>query len=277
MRYSSLEPHPTLGAPKEFKVVPTWKSDTPIDSTAFYVNAVGLLDRLSTSSLDQPLNAFRFKLEGYNLEITFIPSTPGDSTLTMQHVIWTLLYLAFAMTARSQYTAVSAGLLWRGESVATVHITNGARPLVSIGALNDDFPGSTSTSSNNSSLQSGKERLEIHVLHRPEQPIAKDDLLLTALRAMGDALEAGVENLTPQQRTTGIHKITWLLISERDVDGKLLLKFGYSVFAIRRTVELMIKDSLWFGCLIFISNLGTQVAQGGLNYSPESSRATSQR
>lgn len=187
------------------------------------------------------------------------------------------MYLAFSMAARRQYTAVSAGLLWRGESLATVHITNRAGPSLSIGALNDDFLGSTLISSNNSTAQTGKERLEINVLHDPKQPIAKDDLLLTALRAMGDALEAGVQNFASQQKTTGIHRVTWLLVSEKDVDGNLLFKFRYSVFAIRRIVELMIKDSLWFGSLIVVRNLGTKVAEGGLNHWPESTRATNQQ
>ena len=178
------------------------------------------------------------------------------------------------MAARRQYTAVSAGLLWRGESVATVHIANSAGPSLIIGALKDDFLGSsTLTSSNNSTLQAGKERLEIEVWHDPDQPIAKDDLLLTALRAMGDALEAGVQTFASQQKTTGIHKVTWLLLSEKDVDGNLLFKFRYSVFAIHRLVELMIKDSLWFASLIVIRNFGIQVAKGGLNYWPESTRA----
>lgn len=236
-----------------------------------------MLDRLSTSSLNQPLAEIRFDFKHYNLELDFIPSTPEDSKLNTQHIIWTLLYLAFSMAARRQYTAVSAGLLWRGELLATVHITTRAGPSLSIGALNDDFLGSTLTSSNNSRLQTGKERLKINVLHDPKQPIAKDDLLLTALRAMGDALEAGVQNFAPQQKTTGIHRVTWLLISEKDVDGNLLFKFRYSVFAIRRIVELMIKDSLWFGSLIVITNLGTEVAVGGLDYWPESTRATDQQ
>ncbi|KAL8919460.1 MAG: hypothetical protein Q9172_004976 [Xanthocarpia lactea] len=265
---------PTLGAPKDFKVVPTWESNTPIDSTAFYVTAVELLDRLSTSSLYQRLGEIRFDFKDYNLEMDFIPSTPEDSKLNTQLIIWTLLYLAFSMAARKQYTAVSAGLLWRGESVATVRIANAAGPSLSIGALNNNFLGSsTLTSSNNSTLQAGKERLEIEVWHDPDQPIAKDDLLLTALRAMGDALEAGVQNFASQQKTMGIHRVTWLLLSENDADGNPLFKYRYSVFAIHRLVELMIKDSLWCGSLIVVRNLGRQVAKGGLNYWPEDARA----
>ncbi|KAL8634879.1 MAG: hypothetical protein Q9226_009420 [Calogaya cf. arnoldii] len=181
------------------------------------------------------------------------------------------------MAARRQYTAVSAELLWHGEPLTTVHITNRAGPSLNIDGLDKQFLGSTLTSGNNSTLQAGKERLEIHVRHDPKQPIAKDDLLLTALRAMGDALEAGVQNFAPQQKTTGIHRVTWLLISEKDVDGSLLFKFRYSVFALRRIVELMIKDNLWFGSLIVVTNLGTKVAMGGLNYARESTRATDQQ
>ncbi|KAL8857912.1 MAG: hypothetical protein Q9178_005531 [Gyalolechia marmorata] len=218
-----------------------------------------------------------FDFKDYNLEIDFVPSTPEDSKLNPQLVIWTLLYLAFSMAARGQYTAVSAGVLWRGESVATVRINNSAGPSLSIGALNDDFLGSTLTSSNNATLQAGKERLEIEVWHDPEQPIAKDDLLLTALRAMGDALEAGVQNFASQQKTMGIHRVTWLLLSENDADGNPLFKFRYSVFAIHRIVELMIKDSLWSASLIVVRNLGIQVAKGGLNYFPDGARATNQQ
>ncbi|KAL8888220.1 MAG: hypothetical protein Q9215_004311 [Flavoplaca cf. flavocitrina] len=110
-------------------------------------------------------------------------------------------------------------------------------------------------------LQPGKEMLEINVFHDPKQPIAKDDLLLTALRAMGDALVAGIDTFAPQQKTMGIHRVTWLLVSEKDVHGKPLFKSRYSVFAIRRIVELMIKDTLWFGSLIFVTNLGIKLAE----------------
>ncbi|KAL8833190.1 MAG: hypothetical protein Q9176_008070 [Flavoplaca citrina] len=268
---------PTLGAPKDFKVVPTWASSNPTDSTAFYVDVVELLDRLSTFSLEQPLDQIRFEFIHYNLEIAFIPSTPEDTRLNTQHIIWTLLYIAFSMAARRQYTAVSAGLLWRDESLTTVHITNRAGPSLSTGALDDDVLGRTLTSSNNSTLRTGKERLEINVLHDPKQPIAKDDLLLTALRAMGDALEAGIQTFAPQQKTMGIHRVTWLLVSEKDMHGNPLFKFRYSVFAIRRIVELMIKDNLWFGSLIYVTNLGTKVAEGGLKYWPEGIRATNQQ
>lgn len=255
----------SLGVPSAFKVEPSWEADHPIDSTAFYMNGIELLYRLSDDPLSKRWDVVGINWENYGLEIVFRASAPPEelSAMTTQHIVWGISYIAFYMTLTGRYTALTAVLKWEGEAVGNLQIQKAAPTLQEGTSVNGTDVSNNLLLTNTTELRTGKEYIEITVYFSTSS-IDENDIFLTALRALGDAMEAGIDTFTPAQFTIGIRNVVWFLGSEMSRDSKYLLKYRHSIEAIRQTISQMVSMNKFRGVIVIVHVNAMEVAQGGL-------------
>ncbi|KAL8801479.1 MAG: hypothetical protein Q9182_004446 [Xanthomendoza sp. 2 TL-2023] len=98
------------------------------------------------------------------------------------------------------------------------------------------------------------------------KPIDKQLIYLTAIRAMGDAAERGLDTPVPYMITTGIQKVTWKLLRIRPVGSPLPnFKAGHSRMAIFRVIELMLRNQRFMETYVILSVSGEKYALGGFD------------
>lgn len=124
----------TLNAPSAFKVSISSDSAHPIDSTAFYMNGIELLYQLSAFNPATTWGRTSVHLDNYGLAISLESPSPSDPTLSSQHVIWGLSYVAFSMAVSGKYEALTATLKWDGQLVGSMRV-NKTADLSQVGGL----------------------------------------------------------------------------------------------------------------------------------------------
>lgn len=108
----------------------------------------------------------------------------------------------------------------------------------------------------------GLPRMVPHFCHAIHS-IDKNDIFLTTLRAVGDAIERGVDNVCASQLIHGIRKCVWVLNSERGPDGGYLLRYRHAIVVIRKVVDQMISDDRFSGILVAVTLNTIDAAEGG--------------
>ena len=259
----------TLNVPAAFKVSISSDSAHPIDSTAFYMNGIELFYRLSAYNLAQTWSTLSVNVERYGLEIRLETPSPAKLTMTSQHIIWGLSYVAFSMAVTGQYEALTATLKWDGQLIGSMMVNKTAQlaqgggvQLVQSGSLRNGTTSNVSSLLPSATwLEADKEDVEISYIYSIH-PIDKNDIFLTTLRALGDAIEHGVDSICISQLTNGIRKCVWVLNSERGPDGQYVLKYRHTILAIRKVINQMVSDDRFTGILISVA-LNTIAAGNG--------------
>ena len=96
------------------------------------------------------------------------------------------------------------------------------------------------------------------------KPVEEYLIYLTAIRAMGDAAEAGLDTPVPQMLTMGVQRVSWKLKHATESRAGIL-RAGYSRVAIFRTLAKMIYDRKFFEIYVIMDLAGDDVAVGGFN------------
>ena len=260
----------TLDAPAAFKVSISSDSAHPIDSTAFYMNGIELFYRLSAYNLAQTWGSLTVAMERYDLEIRFETPSPSKLSMTSQHIIWGLSYVAFSMAVTGKYEALTATLKWDGQLIGSMLVNKtgqavqgGGLQLVQSGGLQNGTTSNVSTLLPSATwLEADKEDVEISYVYSIH-PIEKNDIFLTTLRALGDAIEHGVDSVCASQLTYGIRKCVWVLNSERGPDGGYVLRYRHAILAIRKVINQMVSDDRFTGILVTVSLNTIAAANGG--------------
>ena len=263
----------TLNVPAAFKVSISSDTAHPIDSTAFYMNGIELLYQLSAYNRATTWGRTSVNLEGYDLAISLESPSPSDPTLSSQHVIWALSYVAFSMAVSGKYQALTATLKWDGQLVGSMRvnktaqmISGGGLQLVQSGGLQNGTASNASTLLPSATwLGADKEDLHISFVYSIH-PIDKNDIFLTTLRAVGDAIEHGVDDICASQLTYGIRKCVWVLNAERGPDGVYLLKYRHAILAVRKVINQMIRDDRFTGILVTVALNTIAAGNGGFQY-----------
>lgn len=260
----------TLNVPAAFKVDISSDSAHPIDSTAFYLNGIELLYRLSGYNLIHSWGSLSIDLEDYGLEISFESSSPSKLAMTSQHIIWGLSYVAFSMAVTGRYSALTATFKWEGQLIGSMRVNKTAR-LIQGGGLQLLQNGSMQnvTTSNISTLlpsatwlEVDREDLQISYVYSA-QLIDKNDIFLTTMRALGDAIEHGVDNICVSQLTYGIRKCLWVLNSEVGPDGDYLLRYRHAILTILKVIEQMVSDNRFSAVLVSVAVNTVDSGHGG--------------
>ena len=187
----------SLNTPAAFKVGISSDTAHPIDSTAFHMNGIELLYRLSAYNPTQTWGSTSVDFENYGLEISLKSSSPSDSTMTSQYIIWGLSYVAFSMAVTGKYNALTATLKWEGRLIGSMRVNKtaqliqgGGLQLMQSGSLQNVATLNVSTLLPSATwLEADREDLEVSYAYST-QPIDKTDIFLTTMRALGDAIDS---------------------------------------------------------------------------------------
>ena len=270
----------TLNVPAAFKVTISSDSAHPIDATAFYMNGIELFYRLSAYNRATTWGRTSVDLESYGLEISLESPSPSDPTLSSQYVIWGLSYVAFSMAVIGKYEALTATLKWDGQLVGSMRVNNTAQSIQGGGLQLVQSGGLTSSNASALwpsaiGLEADKEDVEISYVYSSHM-IDRNDVFLTTLRAVGDAIERGVDDICVSQLTYGIRKCVWVLNSERGPDGGYLLRYRHAILAIRKVINQMVKDDRFSGILVNVALNTISAGNGGFQRLRTTSSAADQ-
>ena len=262
----------TLNVPAAFKVDISSDSAHPIDSTAFYMNGIELFHRLAPYDPTHIWGSMSMGLANYGLEISLESSSPSESTMTSQHVIWGLSYVAFSMAVTERYNALTATLKWEGQPIGSMRVNKtaqliqgGGLQLMQSGNLRNVTMSNVSTLLPTATwLEADKEDVQISYVYST-QLIDKNDIFLTTMRALGDAIEHGVDNICVSQLTYGIRKCLWVLNSEVGSDGGYLLRYRHAILTILKAIEQMVSDNRFSAMLLSVAVNTVDSGQGGFS------------
>ena len=277
------QPNTTLTVPSAFKVSISPDSAHPIDSTAFYMDGIELLYRLSAYNLAQTWGSLIVAVEQYDLEINFETPAPAKVTMTSQHIIWGLSYVAFSMAVSGRYEALTATLKWDGQLVGSMRVNKtaggsqggGLRLVRSGGLKNGTSENGSMLLTSAMGIEADKEDVDISYVYSIH-PIDKNDIFLTTLRAVGNAIEQGVDDICVSQLIYGVKKCVWVLNSERGPDGVYLLRYRHAILAIRKVINRMVIDDRFSGILITVSLNTIAAGNGGFQRLKTSGSAADQ-
>lgn len=95
------------------------------------------------------------------------------------------------------------------------------------------------------------------------QQIPKRLLYQTAIKAIGEAAEAGLDNVVKTMFTKGLQGTSWKLLPARPGPHEPPLLAGYSRVAAKRTLNKMIADDKWMSIYVSVTVDGRITAVGG--------------
>ena len=263
----------TLNIPAAFKVDILSDSAHPINSTTFYLTGIELFQRLAPYDPSHIWYMMAMGLTGYGLEIRFqsSSSSPSESTMTSQHVIWGLLYVALSMAETERYNALTATLKWEGQPIGSMWVNVPARPIQG-GGLQLMQSGNLQnvTMSNVSTLLPSATRLEdgrddVHIIFRyGADMFDKNAVFLTAMRALGDSIEHGLDNNCCNQRIYGIRNCLWVLESQLGPRRNCLLSYRHAFSVINMVIDRMVGDDRFSAILVAVVLDTKEIAHGQL-------------
>ena len=95
-----------------------------------------------------------------------------------------------------------------------------------------------------------------------DMDINKNDILLTILRTIGEAMEAGRSTLAPGQFTVGIRGVAFFLNTIPDSPSVIPLRHGHVIEAARQIVSQMVEQRKSTGMILRVTVNGLDIAEG---------------
>lgn len=259
-----------LDVPPEFKVEVSQDFTVPIDSEMIYRTALRVMYAVSDIGLRQTwLDRDWSSSDGESGIFLEHRDFGGKfpSKLETRHVIWGFNYMLLAMTLSRQYCQTIAVLKWEGAAVGAIYVARRA----SFGLAWD----AEATNQTDDALQllpqdqdraGANEAVELSVSYAGATPIDRDLIYLTAIKAMGDAAEQGLDQPVPAIITTGIRKTSWELLSGAGTASfPGILRPRHSRFAVFKTVFKLIEDDRFQKIYVWLKVDGINTAAGGFS------------
>ncbi|KAL8666633.1 MAG: hypothetical protein Q9168_007434, partial [Polycauliona sp. 1 TL-2023] len=254
------------GVPSAFKVDVASNTNVPIQADSIWRAAIDMMFYITD-----------FPVTDRWLD-DFFPSPVGDATiyvehtsfgkdpsrLVTQHVIWGINHLMLSMILSKRYCQTVATIKWEGVPIGTLSVEPRRRP-----EIDHDVRLNETThmvpKDNKTGLSHFFDRdVSIRGVVYSTKPVEEHLLYLTAIKAMGDAAEKGLDQPVPQMFTMGIQRVSWKLkpaVSSRVWE----LKAGFSRVAVFRVIARMIYDQRFFEIYVIMDLKGDDVAVGGFN------------
>ncbi|KAL8834111.1 MAG: hypothetical protein Q9170_003914 [Blastenia crenularia] len=179
------------------------------------------------------------------------------SHLSTQYIIWGLNHLMLSMHLSRRFCATTAVLRWKGTQVGAIHVIKRASPGMSQGAQNatDILP-----------IDVADEHIEIDVRYVDSAPIDRQIIFLTAMKAMGEAAEQGLDRPVQHLQTQGVRGVTWKLIGGVQAFSGVL-RPRHSRTAVVQSLGSMIEDNKFQSTLVWVKVDGQNTAFGGYSRS----------
>lgn len=254
------------GVPSAFKVDVTSNSNTPIDPEEVWRTAIEMMFQVTDFAMgDTWLDKF-FPSPIGNSGIYLIHNSFGKdpSRLTSQHIIWGMNHLMLSMLLSKKYCETVATVKWGGVPIGALHVAP-VRQLELVPHVETNRTAPMALDHTKEGLSHFFDRdVSIRGVVYSTKPVEEHLIYLTAIRAMGDAAEKGLDTPVPKMLTMGIQRVSWKL--KHAVESRVgELKAGYSRIAVFRTLAKMVHDKRFMEIYVIMDLAGDDVAIGGFN------------
>lgn len=253
--------------PSEFKVDVTPDINIPIPSEQIYRLAIHMIYDVTATPLPYAWHS-RGWASGLGdsgiqiIETDFGPKQP--SHLTTQDLIWGLNHLMLSIYLSGRYCQTTASLKLRGVEVGVIHVAK----ITALDARKQRFtnrgdPLNTTMHGNPIVDNDDDEDVEVSVNYRETTSLIAPELIyLTAIKALGEAAELGLD--VPAQRllTQSLQRTWWKLLSGAQVFTGIL-RPRHSRIAVVKTLAVMIEERRFQGILVWVKVNGDNTAAGG--------------
>ncbi|KAI4188967.1 MAG: hypothetical protein L6R41_001776 [Letrouitia leprolyta] len=250
-----------LHIPAAFKVDLEPEPNIPIDGDD--INRVAFEMMFTVSG--QPITHVWLDQDWYypyrssGISIRHVGYGKDPSRLSTQYIIWGLNHVLLSMKLLNRYCQTTAILKWNGDVVGSILLLK-ATPVDGSNRRLQNQSILIPPSQDSSSLSLEFQSLNI-VLKYGAKQIEKKLLYLTAIKAMGEACERGLESHVPGMMTTGLQKVQWKLLNpSREVRT---IEVGYSRLAAAKSLARMSLDDTFSEVLVLVNVDGARAAVGG--------------
>lgn len=184
------------------------------------------------------------------------------SRLQNRHIIWGLNHLLLSMTLSKRYCQTIAVLKWQSVAIGVLYVARRGSLGLGWGTQNQtDLLNLTQQQSNTMGVN---ELVDIAVEYLGNRPIDSEVIYLTAMKAMGEAAEKGLDEPVPALVTRGIRQITWRLVG-RTAASPGILRARHSRIAVMKTVALMFQENKFQKIYVLVKVDGIPTAAGGFS------------
>lgn len=239
----------------------------PIDSEKIWRAAIFMMFSVTDYPLERTWLGRSFPSPLGDTEIRLQTNSVGKdpSHLTTQHIIWGLNRLMLSMKLSKEYCQTEAKIEFEGVLIGAIVVAH-QKSWKSAPDTKDDKPASIALNRAESRLSHFFDRdVNVGVAYGDKE-IDKDLIYLTAIKAMGNAAENGLDTPVPFVVTTGIQRVTWKLLRIRSVGSQVPdFKAGHSRMAVYRTLSKLIYDQKFMEIYVVLDIVGTKCALGGFD------------
>ncbi|KAL8782194.1 MAG: hypothetical protein Q9213_005596 [Squamulea squamosa] len=240
------------GIPPAFKVEITSNTNLPINPEDIWRAGIDMMFRVTDFAITDTWLDIIFPSPTGNSAILLETGSTGKepSRLTSQHVIWGLNHLMLSMLVSKKYCQTAAVLKWEGVRIGILQTATRQR----LESASDSASDRTTELSHFFDKD-----VSIRGVVYGQTPIEKYLIYLTAIKAMGEAAQKGLDTPVPAMFTTGIQLVSWSLIHQAGSRG---LKAGHSRITVYTTLAKMVGDNKFSEIYIVLDVLGEKFAIG---------------
>ncbi|KAI4204539.1 MAG: hypothetical protein LQ350_001089 [Teloschistes chrysophthalmus] len=273
------------GPPSEFKVRFTIDPHIPLNNRMIWMNLLDFTYEITSLGLLTVWNPGDWSLPQSGVAVSLqLPEGQKASQMTGQQILWGVNYIAFSTAITRRFFAMTGVLTWEGKEFGRI-VIRASQGISSLIALALPTADNVTISNNNTNLQQGRfassiispssnataNYLVTEKVRYGKKPIPADSIFQTAIRAIIDAAELGLEKSVPAVFSNGVRGCSWKLLRDDVRRGDPLLA-DYSRQAVHRTVHKMQHDDHWSQIYVLVYVGDPLVAIGGFDETGE--RAT---
>lgn len=230
--------------PPNFKVSVAYNVQIPIDVEEIYRTATDMMFVVTDYPLSQTWLERVFTSPIGPAAIYVSQNAIGkDQPLNTQHIIWGLNHVMLAITIGEKYCQTTASLKWDGVEIGKIEILPHRRQIPLSDTSSKGVSSQPNTSSGSEVSHFFDKDISISCVYG-KKPVDKRLLYLTAMKAMGDAAEKGLDTACEGMLTTSIKQVTWKMIREPG-NQVPVFKAGHSRFAAFSTIGKLVQDNRW--------------------------------
>ncbi|KAL8770503.1 MAG: hypothetical protein Q9209_003758 [Squamulea sp. 1 TL-2023] len=240
------------GVPPAFKVDITSNTDVPINPEEIWRASLNMMFRVTDFALTDTWldKTFPSPIGSSAILLTSGSTGKEPSRLTSQHVIWGLNHLMLSMLLSKKYCQTAAVLKWEGVRIGILEIA--ARQRLEL--VSDSGSDRTTRLSHFFDKD-----ISLRDIVYGQTPIERYLVYLTAIRAMGEAAQKGLDTPVPAMFTRGIQLVSWSLIHQAGSPG---LKAGHSRITVYTALANMVRDNRFSEMYLVLDVRGEKFAIG---------------
>ncbi|KAL8933625.1 MAG: hypothetical protein Q9216_006283 [Gyalolechia sp. 2 TL-2023] len=164
------------------------------------------------------------------------------------------------MTLSERYRQTTAVLKWEGAVIGTIQVARRLKPGI------DSVPASRTTLLQLAQDAQGpvgaEDDVEVTFHYAESPPFDRRIVFLTAMKAMGEAAERGLDQPVISMITHGLQRVSWKLAGGTAA-FRGVFRPGHSRIAVVKIVAKMIEDRTFQKTIVWVKVNGENTAAGG--------------